>query len=117
MMIVIIIAMVIIIVIDEPSLTLQGRSSPGQGEAIEFLDPGFLPREFSLFAWTRIWDSNPRLPASESCSFLVVPRVHLHQHTRAARARKSANMVCMALKFPAWSLRMPAAASEMRPRV
>ena len=28
-----------------------------------------------------------------SGTFLVVQPVHLHQHTRAARARKSANMV------------------------
>ena len=31
--------------------------------------------------------------AKNMCIFLVVKPAHLHQHTRAARARKSANMV------------------------
>ena len=40
-----------------------------------------------------------------SCTFLVVQPVHLHQHTRAARARKSANMVSANMVSVALNLR------------
>ena len=46
-----------------------------------------VPRASARFAPLR------KCHEQNSCMFLAVQPLHLHQHTRAARARKSANMV------------------------